>query len=228
MEQMYQNHWASWITPINKENQWWWPKFPTCNCDWGAMAQTWKPAKPSITCSGFWIEMDAKLPGKKRKMKDRLWIKDKTRTRLLIRHMARCHMFCEERLRGTLLRSGKVDIKGWGENINFSDKALTKMELPVPGISPLHKQSPGSDTQTKRQSSLISQVCKSTQYDGASLGGPVLNTLAFQYRRWRFNPWTGNHDPTCHMVWPKKPQLYIHIYAYSIYISNMLYTYVYV
>ena len=40
-------------------------------------------------------------------------IKDKTGTQLLTKgQMTRCHIFCEERLRGTLPRSGQVDIKG--------------------------------------------------------------------------------------------------------------------
>ena len=31
-------------------------------------------------------------------------------------------------------------------------------------------------------------------------GGPVVKTLCFHCREYRFDPWPGNWDPTCHMV----------------------------
>ena len=35
------------------------------------------------------------------------------------------------------------------------------------------------------------------------LGGPVVKTLRFHYKGHRFNPWSGNEDLACNMVWQK-------------------------
>ena len=34
-------------------------------------------------------------------------------------------------------------------------------------------------------------------------GGPVVKTPHFQCKGHRFDPWSGNQDPTCRVVWPK-------------------------
>ena len=34
-------------------------------------------------------------------------------------------------------------------------------------------------------------------------GGPVVKTLHFHCRGHRFDPWSGNYDPTCWVAWPK-------------------------
>ena len=34
-----------------------------------------------------------------------------------------------------------------------------------------------------------------------------IKTPYFQCRRHRFNPWSGNKDPTCHTAWPQNPIL---------------------
>ena len=31
-------------------------------------------------------------------------------------------------------------------------------------------------------------------------GAPVVKTPSFHYRGHGFNPWSGNYDPTCHIV----------------------------
>ena len=36
--------------------------------------------------------------------------------------------------------------------------------------------------------------------------GPVVKTLSFQHKGYRFNPWLGNWDPTCHVAWQNKTQ----------------------
>lgn len=38
------------------------------------------------------------------------------------------------------------------------------------------------------------------------LSCPVVKTLFSQHRGHRFSSWSGNWDPTCHKVWPEKPQ----------------------
>ena len=38
-------------------------------------------------------------------------------------------------------------------------------------------------------------------------GGPVVKTLSFQCRGRGFDPWSGNYNPTCHVVRPKKTQI---------------------
>jgi len=35
-------------------------------------------------------------------------------------------------------------------------------------------------------------------------GGPVVKILRFHGREHRVDPWSGNQDRTCHVVWPKK------------------------
>ena len=34
-------------------------------------------------------------------------------------------------------------------------------------------------------------------------GGPEVKTPHFHYREYRFDPWSGNQDPTCCLVWPE-------------------------
>ena len=46
---------------------------------------------------------------------------------------------------------------------------------------------------------------KKTEEKGWDFSGdPVIGALCFYYRGDGFNPWSGNWDPTCFKVWPKK------------------------
>ena len=40
----------------------------------------------------------------------------------------------------------------------------------------------------------------------------MVKTLCFQCRGWEFNPWLGNTDIACHMVWSKYNKNYIYIF----------------
>lgn len=46
---------------------------------------------------------------------------------------------------------------------------------------------------------------KKTEEKGWDFSGdPVIGALCFHYRGYGFNPWSGNWDPTCFKVRPKK------------------------
>ena len=38
---------------------------------------------------------------------------------------------------------------------------------------------------------------------------PVVKSPCLHCRRQEFDPWSGNYDPTCHAVWPKKPKKFL-------------------
>ena len=40
-------------------------------------------------------------------------------------------------------------------------------------------------------------------------GGPVVKTPCFKWQGLRFNPWLGNLDSTCHVMWPKKKNFFL-------------------
>ena len=44
-----------------------------------------------------------------------------------------------------------------------------------------------------------------------SPGCPVVKTLCVQSRGRRFDPWSGNRDPTSYVVWPKKTKFMEHL-----------------
>ena len=58
----------------------------------------------------------------------------------------------------------------------------------------------------KRQS-LEYESVKWTAYFRELPGDPVVSTQHFQGRRPRFDPESGNYDPTCHMALQKKKSL---------------------
>ena len=51
-------------------------------------------------------------------------------------------------------------------------------------------------------SKLKKKINKKTR-ERAFPGGPVVGTPCLQGRGHGFNPWSGNQDPTRHVVWPK-------------------------
>ena len=41
-------------------------------------------------------------------------------------------------------------------------------------------------------------------FENTIRGTSMAKIPSFQCKRWGFDPWSGNEDPTCHAAWPKK------------------------
>ena len=59
-------------------------------------------------------------------------------------------------------------------------------------------------------------------YDRDLPGGPVVKTQTFLCRGCRFDPWWGDWDPACSVVWPKKKKLQQQGYFCYFLISSQL------